>query len=98
MKRSYDSLWFSSKDEDHVITHEIGHALHDKAIGTEAYAKVGRKAMPEARTKYIADQVSQYASSSEVEFVAEVYAGVKAGHSYDDKIMKFYAKLGGPAT
>jgi len=43
-----------------------------------------------------AAKVSRYAERSQREFVAEVYAGAKAGRSYGADVMRTYQSFGGP--
>jgi hypothetical protein len=38
-------------------------------------------------------KVSRYGSSSPREFVAEVYAGIKTGQSYDDDVMELFKSI-----
>lgn len=54
--------------------------------------KKARKAMDEA----IEDEVSEYAKWGGMEFIAEVYAGLLAGHTYSDTIMELHDRLDGP--
>lgn len=88
--------YFSATHPDHTIHHEIGHALHDRAIGPTAYHKVGRGTPDDALVKIAYEEVSGYAATSEVEFVAEVYAGMNLDKSYGTGVMDLYHKLGGP--
>jgi hypothetical protein len=45
--------------------------------------------------KRVAKEVSIYAATSELEFMAEVYCGLMLGKSYSQEIMDEYKKLGG---
>jgi len=45
----------------------------------------------------IASQVSRYAASSKVNFVAEVFAGKCAGKRYGRDILRLYKQMGGPS-
>jgi len=77
--------WMSTLDPRHPALHETGHALHQKRNikGFEADYVAGPFSL-------VAGRVSQYAKSSEAEFVAEVYAGLRAGKLYDHKVMSAY--------
>jgi hypothetical protein len=84
--------WFSSTAEDHIIHHELAHAQHD-AVVVKSLRGSQFKPAQQAR---IATEVSRYAATHPLEFVAEVYAGLKAGKTYNTWVMAFYAKLKGP--
>ena len=43
-----------------------------------------------------ASKVSEYATSQEIEFVAETFTGLVYGKKYDDDVMGLYKDLGGP--
>lgn len=89
--------WFSSRHPQHVIHHEVGHALHARALGRQAFTDTLEKFdnMPDLTT---ARKVSSYASSDKGEFVAEVYAALVAGRPLDDDVRLLYDRLGGPAV
>lgn len=75
----------SSHSPEHVIHHEIGHALYDAPNNfmTLAHQDLARS------------KVSGYAAMNPKEFVSEVHAGMKAGKSYGDDVMtafKSYAR------
>lgn len=91
-KQAGDIGYFSSGSRDHVIQHEIGHSKHRHSIGETAYRAIPRdETMPAA----MARQVSSYAETNAAEFVAEVYAGLKADRIYPAEIMDKYTELGG---
>lgn len=75
----------SSDAPEHVIHHEIGHALYD---APNNFMSLGHQDL--AR-----DKVSKYAAMNPKEFVSEVHAGTKAGKTYPADVMqmfKVYAK------
>ena len=106
--------WWSSGDELHIVTHEIGHQAHFKGIGEEGYQISNRlpvlplgpsgKPLPRGSVsreifswqEQTAEQVSRYAMTSQGEFVAEVFAGIRSGNVYSDDIMAVYRAYGGP--
>ncbi len=94
-KEAFDKGMMSSPHPDHSIHHEIGHALHHKAIGTKPFhAMVGQK-LTEAQAE-VARKVSWYASTEQAEFVAETFAGMKSGRTYPKEVMDLYAHFKGP--
>jgi SPP1 gp7 family putative phage head morphogenesis protein len=85
----------STDDPLHVAYHEGAHALHHRKIGDAGYRALDRN--PLTGDELVAARfVSEYAKTGEPEFVAEVYAGLVAGRSYNQDVMKVYRKLGGP--
>jgi len=91
--------WWSSDNPHSVIIHEVGHALHHRALGT-AYATDPALRRPSALTRtekqLIIAEVGEYASTKPVELVAEVYNAMMAGRQFSKAIMDLYAKFGGP--
>jgi hypothetical protein len=87
--------WFSSADANHWIHHEIGHYHHHRAIGTAALRRASKAVVPADLRDAIRREVSAYAATVDAEFVAEVYAGMKAGKRYSRPILDRYRDLGG---
>ena len=93
----------SSPELNHTITHEIGHAMHDKLMRERnkmdlyEYRENSRfvGAGSSYRTK-IAERVSEYATMEPIEFVAEVFAGIRYGKKYDKEVMDLYDHYEGP--
>lgn len=95
--------------EFHPILHEQGHILHQKknpnqfslldqidvlkqkGLNTSQYDEFADK------YKVVASKVSDYATESPAEFVAEVYAKSLNGAKFDKDILDLYAKYCGPA-
>lgn len=87
--------YFSTSAPLHVIRHEIGHAMLYHA----APLRIGKLSMaaqlnPRVRP-LVEKEVSEYAATNPLEFVAEVYAGLRDGRTYSDKIMRMYHAYGG---
>ena len=93
----------------HVVYHEIGHVYHhlkapnmlSKMRKLEELKRSGItdfSILNEFNSKYqgIARRVSDYATTSPAEFVAEVYAKMIDGKKFDDEVMALYKKYGGP--
>ena len=78
-----------------VIVHEMGHILHERG-GDTMFWKLkttwGDEGRPPAN---LAVQVSQYATKSQLEFVAEVFTGRVYGKHYAPAVMTQYAAYGG---
>jgi len=89
--------WLATNDPNQIINHELGHWAHRHAVGTERFEELSKSkhviATP-MRTR-IKTEVSEYASTSRIEFVAEVHAGLMAGKIYEPTIMVYYNYLGG---
>jgi hypothetical protein len=90
--------WFSSDDPDHIIRHELAHALHHRAVG-DAYLYGTLRRPLSVNQRAVALKVSRYAAHDRkpVEFVAETYAGLKAGKTYDKQVMRLYRHFRGPS-
>ena len=83
---------FVSSDSDlHFIAHEMGHVLH----GDKSYKYREAAIMPIAEEP-IKKEVSPYAATHPLEFVAEVFAGKVSGKTYSDRVMNYYKTLEGP--
>jgi SPP1 gp7 family putative phage head morphogenesis protein len=94
-RKHHDQGWWSSPDRLHVITHEMGHMLHRKAIG-DRFIHMRVNPISEATKAEIGSEVSRYGLTKQVEFVAEVFAGMRAGKVYSETVMKWYRAWGGP--
>jgi hypothetical protein len=95
MKRLHGAGWFSTDDPDHIIRHEVGHALHDRA-DPAYYEHLKTRKLTKDQQKRITKHVSAYGATSPLEFVAETYAGLVDGKVYNKRIMDFYLALKGP--
>jgi hypothetical protein len=91
---SHFGAWLSSASPDHLIHHEIGHARHYRAVGSERFQEMHAPVDESMRAK-IGLQVSTYGKTNQVEFVAEVYAASAGGRKFSDEIIQYYKKLGG---
>lgn len=94
-----------------TIFHEEGHLFHKKnalfdfdemhvtrnAQGKpEKIGPLAKEFLENADEQFIASTVSNYATASPLEFVAEVYARMMNGHKFSDDVMKLYEKYKGP--
>jgi hypothetical protein len=86
---------FSTRAPDHIVRHEIGHALHYRGMTDAERAEIWYKGLtPEE--KLVASQVSGYARAGRIEFVAEVYSGLWGGRKFGRDVTSLYEKLKGP--
>ena len=80
--------------------HEIGHMLHQDAYKFWDEARTeGSKIYQEFQQSNIqnmAGQVSAYAKSDPLEFVAEIYKRLRNGQTFSDDLMALYKKYDGP--
>ena len=87
--------YFSSTHPQHIIHHEVGHALHARGLGLEEYYTI-RDNFTRPEDVATALRVSTGAAINTSEFVAETFAGMLAGKDYDPGVKALYQKLGGP--
>ncbi len=86
---------------DDIFIHEMGH-MHHQSIYPK-YEEAGAQ-MTQLRKDFTYDtekrqipyRVSSYAASSPLEFVAEVYTGLRKGQHFDNEVMSLYRKYNGP--
>jgi hypothetical protein len=87
---------FSTRSPDHIIRHEIGHALHYRSLSAAERADIWYKdLLPEE--KVFAAHVSDYSTEGRIEFVAETFAGHWAGRRFRPEVLALYEKLKGPS-
>jgi hypothetical protein len=91
------SKWTSSAD---TFAHEYAHNVHIKSIGLEETRRLKTelfgKEQEGATNKEIAGEVSRYAQTNPLEFVAETFAGHIGGKKYSKNVYNLYKKFGGP--
>jgi hypothetical protein len=84
-----------------MVVHELGHVLHE-ASDPDFFWSNKDPALKEKCTVKSSDwidqavEVSLYATTSSVEFVAEFFAGTIAGIKYSNKVKDAYLRCGGP--
>lgn len=77
-----------------VVIHELGHVLHDVQSAAQFWDyKLNRD--PGGYVNH-ASNVSHYATTNALEFVAETFAGVMSGKRYGGTGMAAYGAVGGP--
>lgn len=85
-KKLFESGYLSSPNPLHPIYHESSHLKH-KDVSQVWNSKEYQQ--------NVAQKVSRYAKTNPSEFVAETYAGIKAGKNYDTDVMNLYKRFGG---
>lgn len=85
-----------NNNEFHVIYHEYGHFRHFKTTSYNALKKHNTEFKTNPYKQNTAKQVSSYAKTEPMEFVAEVYAGLLNGNKYSKEVMALYRSYNGP--
>jgi hypothetical protein len=91
MKRQ--GFWLSTDEPDHILWHELNHALQDRK-NSRSYRGMPMSHNPLALDE-IADKVSLYALDRPKEFLAEVWAAMQLGYEFDDLVLYWYKTYGG---
>jgi hypothetical protein len=96
MKTEAESGFLVSDDPRAIVYHEIGHALHRRRyrFGWRWWSE-SSKALGD-RNLSIAERVSRYAMEDTGEFIAEVFAGLLCGKTFDEEVLRLYRDLKGP--
>ena len=80
----------------HVIYHEYGHFRHFRTTSFTALKQRNAEFKSNTFKQHIAEEVSSYAKTEPMEFVAEVYAGLMNGAKYSSEVMALYRSYNGP--
>lgn len=97
-KKAFESGWMSSPHPNHTIWHELGHAKFKRLATVDQDSHLSNlHRLSNPHFHEVAGRVSRYAQRNGHEFVAEVFAGVKAGRQFDDGVMGLYKRLNGPS-
>lgn len=95
--RGFKEGYVPSANPNTMFFHEAGHYAHMRAVGAERYAALSsNKTWWSDAWEAVARQVTPYAASEPVEFVAEVYSGKLAGQKFSKEVEELYEYLGGP--
>lgn len=82
----------------HVIYHEYGHFRHFRTTSFSALKQRNAEFKSNTFKQRIASEVSSYAKTEPMEFVAEVYAGLLNGAKYSPEVMALYRSYNGPVV
>jgi len=103
-KQIVDNGFWSSEDPNHPIVHEFGHWRHAQVITQDKFGfgfkydgqVFSNKSFGSTARRVTAQKVSRYGATSPPEFIAETYAGLRSGNTYDQDVMDLYRLYGGP--
>ena len=97
--KAHQAAWVKQQDDgwwsqSNPMLHELGHAYAFSKDPAGYYKDcttptVFSRILGQVDDK-IASKVSKYATTSAAEFVAETYAGLRAGKTYDDDVMNLF--------
>ena len=79
-----------------VLVHEIGHTAHTAGMSKGEEGFIRDSSFKREKAKVTGVNVSRYARSSSMEFVAEVYTGKTYGKVYGQEVEDLYKELKGP--
>lgn len=80
-----------------ILLHELGHHNHRLTMGTENWDNVDDISVPKHLKNNIIIYISNYATTSRKEFVAEYYSLTQlTGEKFPKEIQDFYEECGGP--
>jgi hypothetical protein len=85
--------WISTSSPVHTLNHEMGHVRDPQVNRRRGGLNPWDIRNPDGsgkRREAVAKRVSGYAATSPDEFVAETYAGRRAGRKYDHEVMRQY--------
>jgi len=86
---------------DGAFLHEMGHMLHQDTYkfwndATKQNSKIYQE-FQQPDIQKIAEQVSNYAKTNPLEFVAETYKRIRRGQTFSEDVMQLYRKYKGPS-
>jgi hypothetical protein len=84
--------WLTIQSDTEGVIHEIGHWYHRQEIGFDEFRKTLNLTQDE---QAIAMQISRYAATQQVEFVAEVFVELARGRKVSREVLDLYEKFGG---
>ena len=84
--------WLATND---LFAHEYGHNAHMQSLGEEKSAQYIKQKLTDNEAR-VASEVSDYAKTNPLEFVAETFAGHVNGKKYSKNVYNLYKSYGGP--
>ena len=95
-EKAFASGWSSSSHPNHVVWHELAHVkVKNGSVDHDSYL-TNLQGFNNPHFKSMAEKVSKYAGTNGHEFVAEVFAAVRAGRDLGPEVMNYYKHLKGP--
>jgi hypothetical protein len=82
--------FYSTVYPQHIVRHELGHAAHYRSMSPPDRGRIWFAESLEPAQILIAQRVSDRATWSPKEFVAEVYAGPWGKVDYDDEVIALF--------
>jgi hypothetical protein len=98
-RADYEAGFLSTPTQQGNIMHEMIHSKHSRAALSDdnlSLDELREDNFSQDQKQTIRNEVSDYAATNGMEFVAEVGAGVLSGEEYSDEVMELYNNLGGP--
>ena len=98
-RADFEAGFLSTPDQQGNIMHEMIHSKHSSAALSNdgpSLDELREDNFDSDEKEMIREEVSDYAATNGMEFVAEVGAGVLSGQEYSDDVMELYDDLGGP--
>ena len=98
-RADFEAGFLSTPDQQGNIMHEMIHSKHSRAALSSdgpSLDELRADNFDSDEKAMIREEVSDYAATNGMEFVAEVGAGVLSGQEYSDDVMELYDELGGP--
>jgi hypothetical protein len=95
MKERKEKSFYSTAHPQHIVRHELGHAVHYRALSPEERERIWFTENLEPGELSIARRVSGRAIWNPKELGAEVFAGLWGGVDYDDEVIGLFVHCGG---
>jgi len=97
-QQEFESGFSAHETAKGTVYHEMAHVKHKSdLLSADRLSEVEHDNFSEDEEALIEDEVSGYASSEPLEFVAEVFAAnMERGETYSDEVMELYDDYGGP--
>lgn len=96
MSRNFSRRWTSTDHRMHVAYQEEAHWRHHVAVGNSEYHRLRSQPLTPEQEQIARKDISEYASQSVGEFVAEVFAMLKARLEVTTRALALYNEFGGP--
>ncbi len=95
MKGQQRIVFYSTAHPQHIVRHELGHAMHYRALSPRDRERIWFAEGLRPEEEPIALRVSIRATWNPKELVAEIFAGLWGGVDYDDEVLDLFERYGG---